>query len=530
MRRRSGSLGHLSPSWFGVFVSLTGLALVPACVTSPQSNTTIEDEEGSIQFTGLAIFEPGLRVRIQVQEGDGSFTTLRTRPVPRDGQWTVNVSVPERYFEGLCGEAVFRAVTVPGGDVLPAADSLCLAALEPGEDVSSCATDTIVLQRGGAGTFVGDLALDGPADAAAHQCLEVVEGNLTILGGRVETEAAGFYGPGVEFALPNLVEVTGNLSIDGDRAESVSLPLLEQVGQNLSLLMPRFGTLIPPVMMGDDPTFEFPVTDLDLPILASVGGSVDLHNERETAPAGSAAFPYNFDLASLATLGGGVFVENSVFPSQIQGLNTLTEIHGDVLIDWGPTDLDSTTLLSAVTHIEGNLELVGPPNSRILMEAVATVDGDVTVRARDDATEGAYPRMAARVFGGLTNVGGSVYFDRTSAGGDCTLVFPSLTSVSGVFQITDGSGRGKIGATGATELTLGSLVVSGTSGEHVPFFDDVVIADGGGIEFVNNAALCPCQVDAFVALQESAGWTGTATNSGNGAEATCDACPATFCP
>jgi len=87
-----------------------------------------------------------------------------------------------------------------------------------------------------------------------------------------------------------------------------------------------------------------------------------------------------------------------------------------------------------------------------------------------------------------------------------------------------------IGATGAAHLALGSLQISASTGGNIPLHPDARVASAGAISIINSPGLCPCQVDAFVSSQQSSGWAGTETNTGNGATASCSACPAALCP
>ena len=503
---------------------LLGLA-APACVTSPLSNTSADVGASGILFTGLANYQAGLTVTIQAREANGSFTNLASVPVTTDGRWSLSVSVPDHYFPAICGSATFRART-NHGDVLPVLDSTCVSALPAhatSAQIAACNVSNIVVARASGVTYNGNLTLNGQAAADPYRCVSVVTGDLTIVAGRVGL-LPGYYQAGVTFTLPNLTHVTGNLAVDGDRAESVSLPLLTQVGGDLSLSMAQFATLIPPVTQL---TPEFPTTALNLPALASVTGSVVLHNEHEHVPSGGTVH-YNFDLAALTTVGANIHVENTVFPGAVDGLNSLTSVPGNVVIEWGVTDLDNSTLLSGVTHVHGDLELGAPPNARTLMDGLTTVDGSVTVR-RADSTLASDPRIGPALWSGLTHIGGNLALQHTSDADICTAIFPALTQLSGALQITDGT-TSPIGATGAAHLALGSLQISAATDSNIPLHADAQVASAGAISVSNSPDLCPCQVDAFVAGQQSSGWAGTETNTGNGATASCKPCPAALCP
>ena len=117
-----------------------------------------------------------------------------------------------------------------------------------------------------------------------------------------------------------------------------------------------------------------------------------------------------------------------------------------------------------------------------------------------------------------------------TVGGDLNLrgvaasvpVFTSLGNVAGVLRVTVNSGLYQIGATGVAHLSLGGLeVTDNTVLSRAPFAADVTVIKSGAVSFVNNPGLCPCQVDNFFLGLRTRGWSGPATNTGNGATATC---------
>jgi hypothetical protein len=514
----------------GLLGAVSACAL-SACVTSPQSHTWIDPNVHDIDFTGLATYQHGLRVEIQVKNGKGAYQTLATAAVNKEGHWATTASVADKYFGGLCGHATFRAVTKPGGQVLKAADGPCLSHLPihpTQQQIEACTTTEIVIERGGAATYTGTLVIDGPAEAKAYQCLTEVNGDLILEGGN-EVFSPGFARPGLETVLPKLAHVTGNLSVDGDRAARVALPLLTEVGGNLSLTMAYFGTYTEAPDPADDPVYADITTAIELPLVATVGGSIDLHNERENTPVASSSHIYNFGLPLLTSLGGDVNVLNSIFPATMYGLSALTTIHGNVLVDWGPSDLFTVPLLDHVTHVEGNFELAGPPNARGLMGALATVDGNVSIHRASGV--GSSTRMDPHLLEGLAHIGGNLTLDRVGTEAPCHVLLPGLSQLEGALQISNSDDAILFGATGGSHLSLGSLSIEDSQLDALPLSADAVVSPSGAISVTNNSKLCPCVVDAFIALQQTSGWLGSATNTGNGASAACGgACPATFCP
>lgn len=506
---------------------LAGLCALPSCVTSPRNDSTFTAGSSTLEFTGQIESERGLSVIIQGQLANGTFIDLATTPVPADGNWSVQVAVPSRLLRPPCGRAVFKAVTNTGASLF-GLNKGCPNPFGPTpiipQNFAGCATTTIVVQRDLPATVSGDVALDGHEDAEAYRCVTQVQGNLSITAGQ-KLVSSGYYAPGLTFSLPNLAQVTGNLSIDGDRAASVTLSSLQSVGGDLSVSLTHFATKATALDPSDPPLLAYPVTTLGTPVLTSVGGNIALHDAKENILGSSLSFAYHFGLDAVTSLGGSVLVDNPVFPANAVALASLTTIPGDLTIQWGGSDLDATLLMPQVTSVQGNFTLIAPPNSRHLMAALADIGGNATIQANGTSKA----RLGPHLLEGLTHVAGDFTFTNPSDFAACAAVFPSLTSVEGTLRVQTGDTEVAFGATGATTLSVGAFQMSNTDSPHLPLHADAHVLGSGDIDIQGNPQLCSCQADAFVASQTAGGWLGSATSAGNGALASCATCPASVC-
>jgi hypothetical protein len=459
-----------------------------------------------------------VNVAIQVRGTDGSFTTVATTSAAANGNWAVTVPLADDYFHGFCQRAVFRALADPGGEVLKVADQECLNALPrrpTNEQILACALETLIVERPRSTVFKGNLAIVGTEQAEEYQCLTAVSGNLSIDGGATVVSPS-VYQDHVEVALPRLADVAGALTVNGNRASVIALPSLTHVGGSSRITLADFITA--------EARGPYRVTRLDAPRLATLGGSVELFSERDSGIPGSGPTTYDFALPALTTFEHDLRIHNRRgLGAVLGGLNALVEVRGDVLVEFGPSDLYTDSLLRSLSHIGGNLEVELNNRVRSLLPGVQQVDGSVTIRPEPAAS---LTEIQTVTLSGLTQVG-TLILDNLGAREACDAWFPRLTAL-GRLQVTRGD-AGLIGATGASRLSLSGVQIAGTLA-RLPLHADVALSPAAPVEVTDSANLCQCQIDDFVARQRASGWTGTATTSGNGAAASCSPCPASVCP
>lgn len=498
-------------------VGLLAALGLAACVTRPDASSTLPAGARELEFRGLVSYRRGVNVAIKVRGTDGSFTTIATTPAASNGNWAVTVPLADDYFHGFCQRAVFQAVADPGGEVLEVADQECLNALPrrpTNEQILACALDTLVVERPRSSVFKGDLAIVGPEQAEEYQCLTAVSGNLSI-DGSATLVGPNVYQDHVEVALPRLADVAGALTVHGNRASVIALPSLTHVGRDSRITLADFIT--------DDARGPYRVTRLDAPRLAALGGNVALFSERDPGIPGSGPTTYDFGLSALTTLEHDLRIHNRRgLGAVLGGLNSLSEVRGNVLVEFGPSDLYTDSLLRSLTHIGGDLEVELNNRVRSLLPGVQHVDGSVTIRPEPAA---GLTEIQTVTLSGLTQVG-TLILDSVDARETCDAWFPRLTSL-GRLRVTGGD-AGLIGATGASRLSLSGVQIAGTLA-RLPLHADVALSPAAPVEITDSANLCQCQIDDFLARQRATGWTGTATTAGNGSAASCSPCPASSC-
>ncbi|MFO0583369.1 MAG: hypothetical protein U0229_13950 [Anaeromyxobacter sp.] len=495
------------------------LLSLSACVLTPYSDTPVESTK-SVGFSGFTSSDlAGGTVQVQYLRKSG-WTTLGTATIDVDGGWSASVSVPrDAWTAPPCDYATFR-FRGPSATTLYAFDARCVRAKGPNppfEELVSCAVPTLKLFQGR--THFGDLALTGQAEADAQYCVTRVEGNVTLDGGAVSLGPGGVWAEGLAFDLPNLKEVTGNLTVDPNRTERLSLPALRTVGGDLTMTSVRFNA--GHVEMGSLVAHRA-VSVLDLPLLQSVGGAVTLSTVN-VAGSSSGNVVHEFGLDALTSVGTDVAV-HGVFLTAMQGLRGLTTIPRDLVFDWGNSDMDSTQLLSALTTVGRDATFTLPPNARHGLYALQTVTRDALIQPAQ-----VFVGLRDEAMPALRTVGGQLTLSDVSS--DCgDVALPGLETVTGTLTLSGRAPKATLGRTGATHLTLGGLAMTGTLLNVLPFHADVRVAGAGPVSFDGNANLCTCQIDGFTASLAAGGWAGVPVSSGNGGAASCAVCPGLYCP
>jgi hypothetical protein len=371
----------------------------------------------------------------------------------------------------------------------------------------------------------GDVTIASQADADQYQGVKIIVGDLTIRGGNtvVETHPYGnFYAPGVEIALPDLVQVTGTLDVDGEHSAKVDLPNLARVGDDLSVFLRRYATI-------DGTTVNLKgVTELLTPSLARVGGDVSLKLLRETpVPAPTSSKQYEFGLDQVTYVGGNITVEDDVLPAAIHGLRGLTTVRGNLSIDWKSNDLDTTNLLPNVTHVMGDVALLASHNARYLMQELTKIGGSLSIAPSAANSSGSVVSIQfSGVFPKLEKIGGDFILDRAAP--DCSgTEFPALKKVRGQIILQNASMSGHMGVTGSAALNVGGIEIRSSTGTF-PFFPDLKVRRSGHVVLEDNPDICSCSLANFESALAAAGWTGTVDLVGTNGSQACSPCPS--CP
>lgn len=497
---------------------LAGLAiLVQGCVTSPNSHTVLETGVSNVIFHGVT--DQPVTVKVQVLHPRlGAYITL-AQDSSVAGSFHLNVEVPEwAFFTPPCDFATFR-VRDNLGRQYGGRDQECLD--DPRQAGNLCGTSVILIQR--PKTHIGNLTLDGQAQADAYKCVTTLDGDLTIAAGEVPGAQSNTFQAGVAFQLPRLQEVTGSLTVDGQGSELVNLPRLTQVGGDMSMTLNgrRFDAT------GGNKTF---VNKVNAPMLVSIGDHLAV--EAVTLNFGGGTSPtMDLGLPALTTLGGGLSLHNPAPPNlHMSGLAALTTVPGDLTFDWQHTDLVETALLPALATVGGSADITLPANARQLFPALTTISGSVTFHAAASSF-----RPDPGLLPQLKTVGGSFTLDNvdTTSCSPAGNRFPSLHAVTGAFTVTGPNSkfRRSLGGTWINHLVVGSLEVTGSQTNLIPFGADMQVQGAGAVTFQDNANLCPCQITSFTTGLTLNGWTGAPGGGNNGSAVSCAPCPSPpVCP
>ncbi|MCH9683933.1 MAG: hypothetical protein K0V04_21045 [Deltaproteobacteria bacterium] len=303
---------------------------------------------------------------------------------------------------------------------------------------------------------VGDVVISDVADLSTYACVETIDGNLEVpLGGFIDVE------------LPQLVEVTGHLTLDfnwsgagPDYLRNIDLPALTTVGGDV-------------FAQWDDVTVPGPTIDIGLDAVTSVGGdiSIDVHSVNYNLGGLDALATH---AGSLSIIGSTGDVSGSAFAA------SLTEIGTDLVFEPGYT---VSWMFQALETVGGNVALTGGfwgPASTGFAD-LHTVTGDFTITGIQNAPIG-------DLFDSLATVGGTLTLNDTQ-----------------IHQLAHLTPQA---------LSVGALVLDAN--------DDLDTLDGGwsvgtagAITITDNPSLDTCDAETFVSDQAAAGWAGVSTISGN---------------
>lgn len=356
----------------------------------------------------------------------------------------------------------------------------------------------------------GDVTINSQADANQYAAVAWICGNLTIHAGRKDL-GQGIFQPNLQFSMPNLTAVTGNVILDADRTEMAALPKLASVGGKLTVTLTAFNG------QGVER-----LNRIDLPKLSKVGGELELLTAIDQVGANFRTF--DFGMNQLAEIGGKLRLVNELSNTSITGINGLKSVPGDMEIVWWHYDLYADKLLTAVQFVAGNLHFVAPYHCRFLLPELVWVAGSLTIDAYADA---AWLELG-RMFPKLRWVLGDLSLTKTEPYLGCADgAFDLLTLVQGTISLTSVSWSGHLGTRKAGEhLTAGGVTITDSAFGSLPFAADFQVQPTAIVTVENNPAMCTCLVNRLQTHLTNTGWPGQIIRSGNGSTATgCQPCP-----
>jgi hypothetical protein len=213
-------------------------------------------------------------------------------------------------------------------------------------------------------------------------------------------------------------------------------------------------------------------------------------------------------------------------PGSIQGLRGLTSIPGNLFIDWKNNDLEAQYLLTSVTSVTGDVELLASHNARHLMPELVKIGGNLSI-GLSAVSYGVVTLQAGDVFPKLAKIGGDLTLNRAAPNSCRSTEFPSLKKVIGHVIIENANMNGLMGATGATSLTVGGVEIRNSNGIF-PFFPDLKLTGSAAVVLEDNPDVCGCSLANFQSDLAAAGWTGTVELLGTNGSQACSPCPS--CP
>jgi hypothetical protein len=471
------------------------LLWVGACVGAPANDAPLASTRSAVSFSGYDL-SPSSDVRLEVaSQKSGPFVQFATTKTSeqavtlQDGTklyaWKTSSVVPQ--WRPACGgsETYVRARSQsgyylftyegegPGGE--PSGVACVLQKLSDGEStfsaLASCASaDSPVIRltapNGGLPTtHVGDVTVTTQAQADAYACIQQITGSLTI----------------------------------GQSSElSIALPALQQVSGDLTLAWVRdpLGT-----------NFLPQVRSIDLSALHSVGG--DLVGTYH----GVAADYISFDmrLEALTTVGGDISLELlNTTNGDLQGFDSMLSHGGAITVLGGSGDAAWYSLFPNLDHVTGDVHVRTGHSTYGIMRKLTGVAGDLWIEGallHTEGVTGSFPLLQT-VTGdlSLTDIG--------TAGGNP--IMKVLASVGGALSISDSGVNLSTLALGAPAgVQLHGLALQDNTSLATWSNASWHVVGSGAISIVGNPSLPACAAEDFVEAQQSAGWTGTPTLSGN---------------
>jgi len=308
--------------------------------------------------------------------------------------------------------------------------------------------------------YVGDVTID-PDKADKYQCLVDLTGKLTVSQGLVTVP------------LPKLKAVHGDVRLDYRSA----------------------------------PQSPYATRKIQMPALEKIEGSLTFEGEVDPTFA-----PVPIEMDKLSSLGGALFVKVKGPSLVFSGLPAITELPGDVSIELtGDTLL--ANLLPALGHIHGNLSITTFTAMSDALPGLLHVDGNVSV-TNTSGNDG-YVRADNPSLSKLSTVGGNVTFKDLR----WAIMAAPLAQVGGKVDFS---------GTSFTKLPGGPSGVQAASLSLVHNFNltalpaaSFAIGGAGPITIKDNPQLKSCEVAAFIAHQQSNGWNGVASASGNNGSGAC---------
>ncbi len=473
----------------GVLAASMGLLLQIGCMYSPANESVLPDRDTAITLDGVAAVNGSVEIVASPDPASG-FASVVTLGADASGGFAGSEVLHVSRWRPLCGrtggwETFVRADPIGGSGSLVTYDSPAISGFDGEAYVAShfasgdywgalfaCASSSspvarVVATAGGTGavTIKGDVVVDDPSDVDDLACVETIYGSLTVDDGVVE-----------DLSIPSLQTVTGDLTIVYERSA---------VGFNVS------------------------AETVDLPQLATVGGSVHVIAP-QPAGAGGQAASVDYGMPQLTSIGGDLTMEVESSNSHPRGFSALASLPHHVTYVSGSADGSAPHLLPVLTAIAGDLDVtLGSSTQLNFFNALQTVGGNATLRngqwVADNLTDqGLMFRSLEQVTGSLRVV-------------DVEIILPPFKAFDALVSAgeLDWDGGGNLDQIGSAAVTLGGLRLNDNDWlvELPATLSQFTVEPAASVEITNNPNLPQC--DAVAWANALPGHVGPVSIAGN---------------
>jgi hypothetical protein len=461
------------------------VALASGCLFSPANESVVASKETSLTFEGVTGLDRTAFITAS-SSAAGTFEDVIELDADAAGAFSGSSAVPVWLWRPLCDrtggwETFVRAdnpertghlLTFDDEDISGIAGEDCVDQhIEDGDYLGAlfeCGSQSSPVARvrasaGGTGpiVFEGDIVIDSPDDADGLECVQTLDGSLTVDDGVF-----------ADITLPSLQVITGDVSLVFEREANL------------------FGR----------------TEVIHLPALHTVGGDVALH---AVAAMNGQTARDRFGMHALTSVGGDVSIEIDAFNCTPSGFASLTTIAGSVTYDSCSADGSGAGLFPALVSIETDLDVTfGGSTQELFFGDLVTVGGDLT------ATGGTWNVSldgTGRMFTALTTVIGTLHAIDVHIFGATPRAFDALAQVGTL----DWDSGGTMELIGADAVALDGLRFHDNAWltELTTLMSKYTIGPSAPITITDNEGLPECDAQAWVAALP--GHTGPVTISGN---------------
>ncbi len=507
-----------TPSRLVALLTAVVAGLAAGCMFEPANETALRSRRQSVEFRGVTL-SPRTTVRIDAAAApNGPFALIATTqasavPTLIGGavlyEFSVSVAVPSARWAQTCtgSESFVRA---RGGSLIfTTYDHQAIAGISGEQCIEAEIADAVPFVFA-ANTCASDYGAPARLTAAEGALpTSVLARNLRIVNPYQAEDYAC------------LTQVDGELRIVDPSNRDLAFPDLASVSGDLAIRYPR--------EPGDTASRR-----VELPALASVGGSVGLESLRPMGPNPGGPLSIDFGLPALTQIGGALSIEFEGIGAgfdAVRGLPALVAHAGDLTLrNRFVLDTSYSNLLPALFDVGGNATLELGLTCNGVLSALENVSGDFSLEVGtltggtdlDSLSEiGNHATLQIAVPSGgelpaLASVAGSlaVIYDTSAPAQPLPPYLANLGSVGGELRVSDSFA---LPVPGDAPLTVGSLELDANPGliDLAETLAHVSVAPTGAISITENPSITDCEAQDWV--DSLPGHSGPVTIAGNDA-------------